>query len=710
MVTLFEKISGLSIKHKILVINLTAITVALFIAVAVAVSTEYADSRNAAIESLEVQSAMVAKNTSAALVFGDEKGAWDVLQAFSASSHVVLAVIYDAEGIELASYVNPRLHRNEVTHEHIHSDHAEPDLHEDTSDLNNKLHLVQNIIFDNKIVGRLFIEADISYVYEDIFNYLVFMVLVALASLLFATILLVRLSRTILSPIGTLIQLMERVKQKDDYSIRSDNISGDEIGLLTQHFNNMLEHIQINDEQLEHELTERYKAEAHLDKLAYYDVTTGLPNRHFFQKHLSNAVKRAIEDKQKMVLMFLDLDNFKAVNDTLGHATGDVLLKQAAVRLSKVLRRNDHICRIGGDEFAIIIENIDEVDVTSVVIEKCFEAFSKPFVFDENKFFVGVSIGVSVCPDDATTINTLLVNADMAMYDAKERGKNNYQFYNRAMNESHSRKYLLLNDLRNAITHNQLELYYQPQVNSQDGSLVGAEALMRWNHPINGLIPPDEFIPISEESGMILLLGEWLINAACGHIQRFRQSGLKDFTVAINISSLQIREENFVDMVSDALERAGLESTCLELEITESTLMDDSEFVIDKLKKLKSRGIKISIDDFGTGYSSMSYLKNFPVNTLKIDKSFVSGLPDSVEDKAITSAIITMAKGLDISVVAEGVENQEQAALLKSYNCDVLQGYYYSRPVPLHEFIANYGQQETTDHKFKIIKGGSLDS
>jgi diguanylate cyclase (GGDEF)-like protein len=498
---------------------------------------------------------------------------------------------------------------------------------------------------------------------------------------------------------------MGSVIQENDYSIRVKNNSDDEIGVLSQGFNKMLAHIQVNDEQLAFELSERYKAEEHLDKLAYYDVTTDLPNRHFFHKQLDSAVELAITTKQKMVLLFLDLDNFKIVNDTAGHKIGDLLLKQASSRLSNVLRKNDYICRIGGDEFAIIIEDVNDIDNVSIVTKKCIESLSNPFIFDEHKFFIGVSIGVSICPDDTITANDLLVNADMAMYEAKIRGKNNYQYFNQEMNEVHSYKYQLESDLRHAVQKNQMELYYQPQVNADNGSLTGFEALMRWNHPEKGMIKPNEFVPIAEETGLISPLGKWLINTACQHGKQLIASGLENITIGINISAIQLRENTFVDDVTNALKSSGLDPTSLEIELTESILMDDSELVIKKVNQLKSLGIHIAIDDFGTGFSSMSYLKSFPVSKLKIDKSFILGLPKSSEDMAIVRAIIAMAHGLNINVIAEGVERSDQVELLRHYDCDMFQGYYYAKPMAFNDVLKLNSLQKNTNNKLRIVNG-----
>lgn len=697
-----------SIQKKLLVINLSVTTVALLFAVIMAVVGEYITKRDFIMESLQVQARMVANNTTAAIVFNDNKGARETLQAFAASSDVYTAIIYDEAGDVFASYVKDKAGAIEKMPPVLPLDkgvsNSEEWLFEDSLILNNKIHISQSINFESKSIGSLFIQADISSLYDDILNYLFYTTSVALLGLALASLLLLKLRKSITRPLQQLTGLMGAVIKENDYSLRADNNSDDEIGVLSQGFNKMLAHIQVNDEKLAYELSERYKAEEHLDKLAYYDVTTDLPNRHFFHKQLDHAVDRAVTSKKKMVLLFLDLDNFKIVNDTAGHKTGDLLLKQASSRLSNVLRQNDYICRIGGDEFAIILENINGIDDVSIVTNKCIESLINPFVFDGNKFFIGVSIGVSICPDDTISANELLVNADMAMYEAKIRGKNNFQFFNNEMNEVHSHKYKLESDLRHAIQKNQLELYYQPQVDSDSGFLIGVEALMRWHHSEKGMVSPTEFIPIAEETGLILPLGKWLIDNACRQGKQLVDSGLEDIIIAINISGIQMREHTFIDGIKNALKDSGLAPESLEIELTESTLMSDSELIIQKVNELKNLGIHVSIDDFGTGFSSMNYLKSFPISKLKIDKSFVSGLPKSSEDIAIVRAIIAMAHGLGIEVIAEGVENVSQVEMLSNYDCDMFQGYYYAEPMPFNELLKLDSPQIKIKKKLRVIK------
>jgi len=705
-----HRLSRLSIQNKLLIINLTVTTTALLFAVIMTVYSEYSNNRSSVLESLLVRAKMVGSNSTAALVFDDAEGARDILQAFSESKDVQVAVIYDNNNRALARYIKQQSNAASGSHDTLESLDNVIDIEKPNEDIDfmlaKHINIIHNIEFDNETIGKLFIKADVSHLYDEIIQYLFFTSSMALVGLGLASILLLKLRQSITWPLQKLTSLMDSVTENNDYSIRAENDSSDEIGILSRGFNKMLKHIQINDEKLAHELAERYKAEEHLDKLAYYDVVTDLPNRHFFHQKLVQVIEQAINKKSIMALVFLDLDNFKIVNDTLGHNTGDLLLKQASSRLSSVVRQSDHICRIGGDEFAIIIENIKQIDDAAVVTTKCIESLSKPFVFDGKNFFIGVSIGISICPDDAITANDLLVNADMAMYEAKLNGKNNYQYYDRKMNVAHSKKYQLESDLRHAIEQDQLELHYQPQVDAQSGMLSGVEALMRWDHPEKGMIEPDVFIPVAEESGLILKLGEWLLNTACTHAKQIDSSALKGIRVAVNISAKQMLEKSFIDIVLTALKRSGASPSLLEFELTESILMDDGEILHSNVNQLKQLGISVVIDDFGAGFSSMGYLKSFPINMLKIDKSFISGLPDSSEDAAITQAVIAMSHSLNIKVIAEGVEHKSQVDLLRNYTCDYIQGYYYAKPMPFDDLFKLESCSKISSKQLHMIKGG----
>ncbi len=421
---------------------------------------------------------------------------------------------------------------------------------------------------------------------------------------------------------------------------------------------------------------------------ATHDALTELPNRTLLQEQLQAAIERTIRNGLRLVLLFVDLDRFKAVNDGLGHAVGDTLLKAVGTRLKASSREADTVARLGGDEFVIVLENIHHEAQATSIARKVRKALEKPYLIEGRECFITGSIGISLFPRDGRDAETLLKNADAAMYQAKEKGRNNVQYYSQKMNV-HSRERLLLeHELRHAVERNQLVLHYQPQVEPKTGKVLGVEALLRWQHPQFGLIAPAEFIPLAEETGLIIPIGQWVIQTATAQIKAWQTDGLPQLRLAINLSPRQFMEPGVTDMIADTLKQSKLEPCYLELEITENLIMDDLENTVNTLQVLKSMGVKLAIDDFGTGYSSLSYLKRFPIDRLKIDKSFVRDIDTNPDDAAISSAVIAMAHNMKLKVIAEGVETEAQLNYLKSRSCDEVQGYYFSRPLPANEIAA----------------------
>lgn len=384
--------------------------------------------------------------------------------------------------------------------------------------------------------------------------------------------------------------------------------------------------------------------------------------------------------------MFLDLDHFKEINDTLGHACGDELLISVSIRLKNCVREVDTIARLGGDEFTIIFDSIQHSENAGMIAEKILDALSDPFILSGNKIFISTSIGITLYPEDATEAEDLIKHADAAMYKTKEKGRNNFQYYTDNLNTEAVKTMELKNDLRNAIIQNELSLYYQPKVNMVNNEIVGAEALLRWQHPKLGMVSPAEFIPIAEQSGLIHEIGSWVIKEAIIQNHKWRESHLKPICMAINLSAKQFQKREFVDLIDRELNNADMTVSSLELEITESLLMKEDQQEQDILKELNDKGYKIAIDDFGTGYSSLSYLKRFTIDTLKIDRSFIRDIPSDQDDAEIVKAIVAMAHALRLTVIAEGVENEDQLAFLRQLNCDEIQGYLFSKPVPAEEF------------------------
>lgn len=399
-----------------------------------------------------------------------------------------------------------------------------------------------------------------------------------------------------------------------------------------------------------------------------------------------------------LAVIYLDLDQFKFVNDTLGHHTGDLLLKDVANRLRGVIRKADTVSRLGGDEFIIIIDDIATHANLILVVDKIRHVFGTPFSLDMHEIFVTASIGVTLYPSDGDSAEKLMKNADTAMYHAKERGRNNYEFFSEEMNVRVSERLLMETGLRNTLARNEFLLHYQPRVNTATGRIVGVEALIRWQHPEKGIISPDAFIPLAEETGLIVPIGEWVLRTSCAQARAWRSAGLETMKVSVNISFRQFTHDNLPATIRSILQDTGLEPFCLELEITESLIMLDPEGAVIILNELKEMGISIAIDDFGTGYSSLSHLKRLPVDTLKVDKSFIRGICESKSDETLTATIINMGHNLGLSMVAEGVENEDQLQFLKRSNCQEVQGYYFSRPLSaksLQTLVATWGSPET---------------
>ncbi|HEX6099172.1 MAG TPA: EAL domain-containing protein [Thermoanaerobaculia bacterium] len=431
------------------------------------------------------------------------------------------------------------------------------------------------------------------------------------------------------------------------------------------------------------DITERKAAEQQIEYQAYHDAVTGLANRHLFQEHLSLAVALAQRRHKQVAVLFLDLDHFKVINDSLGHSVGDGLLREVARRLKEAVRDGDTVARVGGDEFTIVLQDVSHPREAAAVAQKVLRTVAEPMAIHGHRLFVTTSIGITVFPDDGTDAETLLKNADTAMYRAKAEGRNTFQMSTRELNRSTQERMTVENGLHVALEAGEFALLYQPQIDVETMSIVGMEALLRWRHPERGVILPEDFIGIAEERGLILKIGEWVLRQACRDARRFHDRGLKNFRVAVNLSARQFRDRSLGAAVQSALQESGIPAESLELEITESVAMENVVLTMSTLEEFRRAGVTIAIDDFGTGHSSLSYLKRFPLDALKIDRAFVSDLPDKFEDAAIVSSVIQLANGLGLRVVAEGVETAEQLEFLKDAGCREVQGYYFSHPVTI---------------------------
>ncbi len=430
------------------------------------------------------------------------------------------------------------------------------------------------------------------------------------------------------------------------------------------------------------DISERKRAEERIYYQANFDALTGLPNRALFHDRLNTSLPIMMRTKRKLALMFIDLDGFKLVNDTLGHNIGDLLLKETADRLNSCIRKGDTVARLGGDEFTIIMPNLLDSHNAPLVGQRILDALAKPFFLRGHEAFVSGSIGITVYPDDAEDAYDLLRNADAAMYKAKDHGKANYQFYTDDLNKEVQERMVLKNGLSKALENGEFELFYQPKLNLLEGTINSAEALMRWTSPELGSISPAKFIPLMEETGQVVEVGEWALLTACRQHKAWLDAGLPHIRIAVNLSARQLRDLSFVKIVENALKETGIGPDGLEIEITESMLMSDSAKAVKALGELHDMGIHVAMDDFGTGYSSLSYLKKFPIDTIKIDQSFVADIATDKDDSEIIRTIINMGQTLNRKIVAEGVEDAEQLSILRDFKCDEIQGYFFSRPLP----------------------------
>lgn len=448
---------------------------------------------------------------------------------------------------------------------------------------------------------------------------------------------------------------------------------------------------------------ERKEAERRIIQMATHDALTGLPNRHLLQDRIEQGLAYDMRLQRQMAVLFIGLDHFKTINDSIGHEIGDLLLKAVADRLKLSVRNEDTVARQGGDEFIVVLNSIAESLDAAKVAQKILDSLLQPFYIHNNELHISGSIGIAVFPNDGTNAETLLKNSDVAMYHAKKNGRNNFQFFTDELNKSAYEKHTLSLDLRHALERNELLLYYQPVMDMPDHNLYGVEALLRWRHPEQKLIAPDKFISLAEETGLIIPIGEWVLRTVCLQIKSWQAQGFYVPRVAINLSARQFRDNDLIKNISYILCETGVEARYISLEITESMLIDNIEKVVETLNRLHAMGLHISIDDFGTGYSSLSYLKRFPIHTLKIDRSFVRDLVTDKNDRTIVAAIIAMAHSLEMEVIAEGIEIEEQLNFLVTQKCNHYQGYYFSKPVPVSEIELMLMNSVTPSNKIRAI-------
>jgi diguanylate cyclase (GGDEF)-like protein/PAS domain S-box-containing protein len=446
------------------------------------------------------------------------------------------------------------------------------------------------------------------------------------------------------------------------------------------------------------DITERKRMEQQINYMATHDTLTGLPNRLMFSQLLNQVIRSAQRHGKQLAVLFIDLDRFKIINDSLGHEAGDQLLKKIAKRFKRSLRVVDVVGRLGGDEFVIFIEEVEEFRQVEIVAQKLLSSAIKPMVLQGQECRVTASIGISIYPRDGEDEQSLIKNADIAMYFAKEEGKNNYQFYSKDIQSLSNERLSLETNLRRALERNELSLKYQAKVDFKTGMITGVEALLRWDNPYLGSVTPTQFIPVAEETGLILPIGRWVMKTTCAQNVAWQRQGLPPVCMAVNLSLRQLMDDNLLEDIKAALDESGMASNLLELEITESMVMHNPAHMIEVLTNIKKMGVRLAIDDFGTGYASLAQIKNFHIDTLKVDRSFIRNLPQDSEHRLITEAIIAMGKTLSLTVVAEGVETQDQRDFLRDHICDEMQGFYFSKPIMPDQFADLLRKH---DHLFK---------
>ena len=694
-------------------------TVSLLLASLAFITSDRIHTQQTVSANLTTVADIIAANSSAPLLFSDPIAARETLGFLESQQHIQAAAIYDIDDQVFSSYVKPgleielptdNLHENNVL---FWGDHVELQTH---------------IIYEGEEIGVVYLRSDLEIVHDRLMWFLGIVGMVLVASLLVTLLLSAQLQRFITDPLLRLSAIARKVSTEKNFSVRVIGEGKDELGNLIRDFNAMLDEIQLRDSELrEHrlKLEERVArrtheleiANAQLEKSkqqaesvasrmeyhAHHDALTGLPNRILLHDRINSELAHARRQQTSAALLFLDLDRFKIINDSLGHAVGDQLLRVIARRLNNCVRDEDTVARLGGDEFMVLLPRISGSADAGRIARKIIDCLIDPISCNGHELHITTSIGISIFPYDGTDADTLIKHADISMYRAKELGRNKAVYYTAEMNAGSRKQLAMETNLRKAVEKNQLKLFYQPKIDITHNSIVGFEALLRWEHPTMGFISPLDFIPVAEDSGLIAPIGEWVLNTAFKQLKTWHNAGHTGLTMAVNLSSAQLSRPGFEDVVENALDSAGLMAAMTELEVTENVAMENIESAVDILEKLKCMGVSIAMDDFGTGYSSLSYLRRLPIDIVKIDKSFVREIPDSSEDVTIAQAIIAMAQSLNLSVVVEGVENVRQLNFFRQQGVNIVQGYLFSKPVEAFE-IMKMLESQTVPGTVNLVK------
>jgi len=692
-----------SIRWKLTLLIVTISTVSLLLASVAFITSDRINTQQTVSNNLHTMAEIIAANSSAALLFGDTRAAQETLGFLKAQQHIQAAAIYGMDETVFASYRKTGI-AIEFPDSNIQT--------ETTLFWVNHVELFTHINYEGEQIGIVYLRSNMKAIHERLIWFLGIVAAVLLMSVLVTFVLSTRLQRIITDPLLRLSAIARQVRTENNYSLRVSGENEDELGNLITDFNAMLDEIQSRDNELmEHRAmleervmqrtseleianaelaTSKSQAEAvarRMEYHAHHDALTGLPNRILLNDRITAELAHARRQQGKLALLFLDLDRFKIINDSLGHAVGDQLLRVIARRLGNCIRDEDTVARLGGDEFMVLLPRISGSSDAGRIARKVIECLVNPISCNGHELHITTSVGISIFPHDGTDAESLIKHADISMYRAKELGRNKAIYYTAEMNAGSRKQLALENSLRQAAGKNQLKLFYQPKIDIFKNTIVGVEALLRWEHPTMGMICPMEFIPVAEDTGLIIPIGEWVLNTAFTQLKQWHQAGYTNLRMAINISSAQLSRPGLEDVVAKALQAAGVDAGMAELEITENVAMENLEPAIAILEKLKGTGVTIAMDDFGTGYSSLSYLRQLPVDVVKIDQSFVREIPDSHEDVLIAQAIIAMTKSLNLSLVVEGVENVKQLNFFRQQGCNIVQGFLFSKPVEADEML-----------------------
>ncbi len=696
-------IKNISVRHKLMLISMAITMASLLLASVAFITSDRLYAQKTVVDGLNTMTDMIAANSSAAILFGDADAALETLGFLKSQGNIQAGALYLEDGDVFATY-----RRNGFNGELP----APGSNKQDVKFSDKYTEVFRPIVYKNDPIGIVYLRSDMSAVHDRLSWFLWIVVITLVTSLIFAFALSTQLQRIITDPLLRLSAIARRISTEKNFDLRVTGHGRDELGNLISDFNTMLHEIQTRDRQLkEHqaELEERVairtqeleianielasskeQAEAVAKRMEYHahhDALTGLPNRILLNDRIHKGLAHARRQQSMLALLFLDLDRFKIINDSLGHAVGDQLLRVISRRLKSCLREGDTIARLGGDEFMVLLPDIKSALDAGKIGNKIIKSLTDSISCNGHELHITTSVGISIYPFDGADADTLVRHADISMYRAKDIGRNRMVYYTAEMNAGSRKKLTLETNLRSALGKKQLHLVYQPKIDITRNQIIGVEALLRWKHPDMGYVSPLEFIPIAEESGLIIPIGEWVLNTAFRQLREWHDAGFDELTMAVNLSSAQLSRPGFEDIMEHALTNSGISADKAELEITENVAMRNIDSAIMTLQKFKDRGMSIAMDDFGTGYSSLGYLRKLPIDTVKIDRSFVSELPDSKDDALIAQTIIAMAHSMNLGLVVEGVDNVRQLNFFKKQGCHIVQGFLFSDPLPAEELL-----------------------